>query len=134
MRAKVAALLVAFAALTVAGIAGAGTDKPEVLVGGPGGNYIRGAGGGDAIYGLGGDDILFGDEGNDQVWGGRGNDVLYGGRGQDVLVGRWDDDRIYSRDGERDFIHCGAGRDTVIADFRDQIDLTCDRVHYPPKT
>ena len=132
---RITRLLVAVTlALALAGAAfaaPAGTDQPDVLVGTRGADWIRGGGGGDAIYSLAGDDVVFGDEGRDQLWGGRGEDVLYGGPGQDTLVGRWDDDRLYTRDGTRDFVHCGHGRDVVIADARDLIDVTCDVVRLP---
>ena len=108
-----------------------GTAGPDVLVGDAGANWIHGGGGGDAIYGLAGNDVLFGDAGSDQVWGGPGDDVMYGGPGQDTMVGRWGNDRIYTRDGMRDFVQCGAGYDVVIADRKDLIDVTCDKVIYP---
>ena len=108
-----------------------GTPGPDVLVGTTGNDWINGGAGGDAIYGLAGNDILFGGPGNDQVWGGPGNDVMYGGPGQDTMVGRWGNDRIYTRDGQRDFVQCGAGYDVVIADRVDVIDVTCDKVIYP---
>jgi Ca2+-binding RTX toxin-like protein len=124
-----AALAVASGALA----GSAGTNGPDVLVGDKNANWIHGGAGGDAIYGLAGNDVLFGDAGNDQVWGGPGDDIMYGGPGQDTMVGRWGNDRIYVRDGHRDFVHCGAGYDTVIADRVDVIDVTCDNVLYPKK-
>lgn len=117
-----------------AAIAGSsGTSRPDLLVGDNKANWIHGGAGGDAIYGLGGNDVLFGDAGNDQVWGGPGDDVMYGGPGEDTMVGRWGNDRIYVRDGGRDFVHCGAGFDVVIADNADIIDVTCNKVLYPKK-
>jgi Ca2+-binding RTX toxin-like protein len=130
-------LIALLAALTLVGagaaLAGAaGTSRPEVLVGTKGDDWIHGGGGGDAIYGLAGNDVLFGDDDNDQVWGGPGDDVLYGGRGVDVIVGRLGNDRIYAQDQTKDYIQCGGGYDVVRADRRDVIDVTCDKVIYPP--
>jgi Ca2+-binding RTX toxin-like protein len=45
--------------------------------------------------------------------------VLDGGAGDDVLS---------ARDGARDTIRCGAGRDTVTADRLDTVARDCERV------
>jgi hypothetical protein len=46
-------------------------------------------------------------------------DELFGGEGRD---------RFLVRDGEVDLVHCGEGRDQVLADQFDQIDTDCERV------
>jgi hypothetical protein len=37
-------------------------------------------------------------------------------------------DRIAARDGTRDTIRCGPGRDTVVADRKDVVAWNCERV------
>lgn len=92
--------------------------------------------GGDAIYGLGGDDSLRAYRGSDCVYGGRGDDQMAGMDGPDVLDGGpgLDDvgagqgnDRILVRDGQRDTVRCGGGRDSVKADGLDRV-LGCEQV------
>lgn len=56
---------------------------------------LRGTGGDDRIFGLAGDDMIAGGYGSDRLWGGPGNDLLL------------------ARDGERDVVVCGPGRDDV---------------------
>ena len=76
-------------------------------------------GGRDRLAGRGGDDCLAGQAGADRLIGGRGSDDLTGGNGAD---------RIRARDGERDTVKCGRGRDRVIADRRDRVRGDCERV------
>ena len=65
-------------------------------------------------------DELIGTKGPDQILGdgGDGRDRIDAGRGNDV---------IYSRDGVRDTIDCGTGRDTVVADTVDRV-TNCEKV------
>lgn len=92
--------------------------------------------GGDPIYGLGGNDLLRGLRGEDCVYGGPGNDriagmddadLLSGGPGRDDVGAGEGDDRILVRDGKRDTVRCGDGRDTVRADGLDRL-VECERV------
>jgi Ca2+-binding RTX toxin-like protein len=86
-----------------------GTDRDDELIGTKGRDQILGDGGDDRIYaGSGSDDIDPGD-GKDYVEAGRGNDVLY------------------TRDGVRDEIDCGPGRDTIVADTVDRL-KNCEKV------
>jgi Ca2+-binding RTX toxin-like protein len=57
-----------------------------------------------------------------------GNDRLYGGKGRDRLDGGAGNDRIYARDGARDAIRCGPGRDQVSADRLDSVARDCETV------
>lgn len=125
-----------------------GTDGKDRLIGTPFGDKIGGLRGNDRVSGGRGDDCLFGDRGNDRldggpgkdkvsggvgndrVGGGDGNDVvagdsgndrLRGGRGNDRIVGGSGNDRIGARDGKRDRIDCGRGRDRLDADKRDRV-------------
>jgi hypothetical protein len=87
-----------------------GTSRRDVLRGTKGKDVLRGLGGDDRLYGLGGDEALFA---------GRGRDWMFGGPGTDVM---------YARDGSRDTITCGAGRDLVHADRADLIARDCELV------
>jgi RTX calcium-binding nonapeptide repeat (4 copies) len=87
-----------------------GTPRGDVLRGTPGRDVLRGLGGPDRLYGLGGNDVLFA---------GRGRDRLFGGPGRDVT---------YTRDGARDTVSCGAGRDLVHADRLDRVARDCELV------
>lgn len=122
--------LVAFALLALA--AGAafsavrpvtGTSKGETLRGTQGPDEIRGYGGADRLLGYRGDDLLVGGAGADIIVGGLGNDRLWGGPGND---------RLNSRDGMRDQVTCGPGRDTVIKDARDVVARDCELGTLPP--
>src|SRR5258707_131924 len=73
--------------------------------------------------GLGGNDVLRGRGGNDTLDGGPGSDLLEGGRGTDFLLGGPGDDRLLARDGVREDIDGGAGRDSARIDANDWISL-----------
>jgi Ca2+-binding RTX toxin-like protein len=89
-----------------------GTAKADRLTGTAGADTIHGGGGNDHIKGGAGADKLYGDAGNDTVNAGPGRDSVLGGSGKDT---------IQARDGERDVIDCGSGRDTVVADKTDVV-------------
>jgi hypothetical protein len=95
------------------------TQHADRLVGTRGADTLRGLGGGDTIFGL---------AGNDMIDGGSGNDTLIGGPGRDVMVGGAGNDVLSARDGQRDRIRCGPGRDRVIADRLDVVARDCERV------
>ena len=95
------------------------TSHADRLVGTPLRDTLRGLGGGDTILGLAGDDLLDGGAGNDTLVGGKGHDLLYGRTGNDVLS---------VRDGVRDRVSCGSGRDRVVADQLDVVSRDCERV------
>ena len=113
-----------------------GTRGRDRLIGSVRANTIRGRGGDDLILGGGGNDRLFGEAGNDTidgetgndlVDGGTGNDRLAGGDGRDRVKGGAGADRIDVRDGARDTVDCGKGRDRVTADRKDRL-KGCERV------
>jgi Ca2+-binding RTX toxin-like protein len=87
-----------------------GTARADTLRGTAGRDLLRGLGGRDTLYGLGGDDTLVG---------GTGADVLVGGAGNDTFL---------ARDGARDRISCGSGRDLIQADPSDRVSRDCERV------
>ena len=102
------------------------------VYGGPGDDEVMGAGGMDTDEE--GDDVLHGGPGEDQIGGDKGDDVIYGDNGDDAWLdggggedslygGRGDDLLDAGRDGHKDELHCGDGRDSYIAD---EIDLVAD--------
>jgi hypothetical protein len=95
-----------------------GNARANRLVGGANADTIRGGGGNDRIIGNGGADRLYGDAGNDSIAPGGGADSVFGGAGNDV---------VSARDGQRDVIDCGAGRDSVVADRIDVV-RGCEKV------
>ncbi|HSL66183.1 MAG TPA: hypothetical protein VK874_16130, partial [Gaiellaceae bacterium] len=124
-----------------------GTAGNDVLVGTPRRDVIVAGGGNDRIAGLGGNDVIYGGPGNDTIYGGAGNDLLNGGAGDDVLYGKAGNDAVYggagndtlvhvrgegvdrlfagagndllfARDGNRDWLNGGRGRDVARLDTR----------------
>jgi len=109
------------------GVTRNGTAKANTLTGTARNDTLRGLGGNDLLRGLGGADTLVGGPGNDRLLGGDGVDRLVGGSGHDRFAGGAGNDRIEARDGERDTVDCGAGRDTVIADKLDVVGKNCEQ-------
>jgi len=112
----------------------AGNDR---LSGGNGDDRMTGDAGSDSLSGGRGDDVLqggpgadglSGGRGDDRLGGGSGNDRIAGGPGRDVITGSAGNDRILARDGNRDRIDCGSGRDSVRADASDSVARNCERV------
>ncbi len=109
-----------------------GTRGPDLLRGTPGRDVICGLGGNDRIFGNSGDDVLLGGAGADVLDGGRGRDSLYGGVGRDRLSGGADGDRLDAGPGNdrlvggggADRLLAGKGGDVVIArdGLRDRVD------------
>jgi Ca2+-binding RTX toxin-like protein len=103
---------------------GAGDDT---VTGGDANDKLTGGDGNDTLTGLAGDDVLNGGAGDDTLIGGDGNDVLVGGSGTNLVMAGAGNDRIAVRDGKRDRVDCGPGKDTVSADKRDVL-RHCERV------
>ena len=103
---------------------GPGNDN---IFGGPGNDRISGGRGNDILSGGRGNDVISGGPGNDTLSGGPGNDVIYGGPGNNTIHGGPGTDTIHARDGHRDVVDCGPGRDVA---FVDPVDLVrgCERV------
>ena len=95
---------------------GSGSDR---ISAGSSDDRVSGGSGNDRLTGNSGDDAVRGHGGNDRISGSSGTDRLSGGSGRDV---------IGARDGRRDRIACGRGRDTVVADRRDRVARDCERV------
>ncbi|MGI9659173.1 MAG: calcium-binding protein [Gaiellaceae bacterium] len=92
---------------------GRGTD---VLGGGSGNDVLAGHAGNDRLAGGSGADRIRGHAGSDRVDGGNGADFLHGGAGSDVLRGGRGRDNFVARDGSRDGLNGGPGRDTARVD------------------
>lgn len=103
----------------------AGDDQ---LSGGPGSDKIDGGADDDSASGGKGRDFIFGDNGNDSLRGDAGNDDIVGGKGRDKVIGGSGNDRIDVKDGVRDVVKCGAGKDKVYADRRDVVADDCEQV------
>ena len=89
---------------------------------------LRGTAGADYICGRLGNDRLRGLSGNDVLDGGLGADTLDPGPGRDTVRARGGDDIVMAADGATDIVACGAGEDRVVADKRDRVDGSCERV------
>jgi len=107
-----------------------GTPGPDLLRGGDDDDVLRGLAGNDRLFGGDDDDRLYGGPGNDLVSGGDDDDRLFGGAGADRLVGGDDNDLMVggagadvlsARDGERDTLRCGPGRDRALVDQKDRV-------------
>jgi Ca2+-binding RTX toxin-like protein len=72
-------------------------------------------------------DRLQGTAAAETIKGGRGNDRLSGGGGKDLLVGGPGRDLVKARDGLRDRVDCGPGRDRALVDTFDRV-RRCERV------
>ena len=115
---------------------GAGNDRIDldVLDRGGDGCYVRtGKQGDDVGRGGAGNDIVMALEGDDRLEGGAGNDDLNGGAGHDTLLGGPGNDHIWSRDGQRDVVNCGPGKDVV--DGSDRVDrmIGCEKRTLRPR-
>lgn len=99
-----------------------GTAKADRLLGGRGHDLILARAGKDRLDGGAGNDRLYGEQGNDRLTGGTGVDRLFGGAGNDSLV---------VRDGKRDVVACGAGKDRVVADALDSLAADCEVASRP---
>jgi hypothetical protein len=97
---------------------GSGGAGPDVLFGGTGNDRLSGGTGFDRVYG---------GSGRDRLFGGRGDDTLAGNGGRDTISGGAGNDRINARDGSRDRVTCGTGRDSVLADRVDSVAADCEQ-------
>lgn len=94
------------------------------LIGTAGPDVLRGSNQADKIFGLGGNDKLFGLAGNDTLVGGGGKDRISGGTGNDTLQ---------ARDGEKDVVDCGPGKDVAVVDAVETAIVGCETVQRPGK-
>jgi Ca2+-binding RTX toxin-like protein len=94
---------------------------PCTIVGTGGPDLLYGTDGPDRICALPGADTIYGRGGNDYIDAGNGDDRIYPGPGQDTVIARGGDDVIYARDGQRDWIDCGAQTDVAVVDRIDVV-------------
>jgi Ca2+-binding RTX toxin-like protein len=93
---------------------------------------VRGTKKADTLVGTAGKDRILGLAGNDWLRGLAGHDVLDGGRGIDTVSGGPGNDIVFAREGARDRVYCGAGKDRVVADDLDRVQGDCETVLRPP--
>jgi len=91
---------------------------------------LDGGAGNDKVTGGRFADVLRGGSGKDRIVGGRGADNITGGPGRDRIFGGAGRDFIKVRDGARDKVSCGSGRDRVNVDRRDRVS-GCERISRP---
>ena len=103
--------------------------RANVVLGGGGGDMLRGTDGSERLAGFGGKDDLGGLVGDDELYGGGGDDELYGGPGRDALLGGTGDDFIEAKDGEQDYLECGSGSDAVSVDLADRVARDCETLY-----
>ena len=105
-----------------------GRADRDCLLGGPQADRLFGGGGTDLLLGQAGADRAYGGDGADTLFGAEGRDRLTGNAGRDRLFGGDANDIIKARGGERDYINCGDGRDTVLGDANDRVRPDCEVV------
>ncbi|MEA2374477.1 MAG: hypothetical protein QOD53_940, partial [Thermoleophilaceae bacterium] len=103
-----------------------GDDGNDLLSGGSGKDRMSGGSGDDRLSGGSGKDRLSGGAGSDTLKGGKGADRIKGGPGKNKIDGGSGNDTIDSRNGVKEKVRCGKGRDTVRADRKDKL-RGCER-------
>lgn len=93
-----------------------GGRRRDRLFGRAGADRISARRGNDVVAGGVGRDRIGGGGGRDLLRGGHGADRLDGGRGRDRMRGGRGPDRLLARDGVRDVVNCGPGRDLADVD------------------
>ena len=71
---------------------------------------------------------MAGGSSGDRIAGDAGSDRMDGNSGADRITGNSGNDRITSLDNSRDRVDCGTGSDSVLADRRDVVSRSCERV------
>jgi Ca2+-binding RTX toxin-like protein len=108
-------------------------DGNDLLDGGRGNDRLYGSGGADRLIGRTGKDVLRGGPGKDRLAGGPGKDKLDGGKARDRLAAGSGNDSVNARDGARDTVNCGKGKDKARVDPRDRL-RGCERVRRPRRS
>jgi hypothetical protein len=109
----------------VALVAVGGAALAETLTGNDGDNRLIGSNQRDSISGGGGEDLIKGLRAIDSLNGGAGGDDIYAGprdeQARDTVVAAGGNDfiNVFNRPAAKDVVHCGDGRDRVIADSKD---------------
>jgi Ca2+-binding RTX toxin-like protein len=98
-----------------------GQDARDELFGGSSADRLDGGAGNDMLAGGSNNDDMLGGSGNDRIFGESGNDRIVGGGGRNMVDAGSGNDSVEARNGERDRIICGSGRDRVHADRYDRL-------------
>jgi Ca2+-binding RTX toxin-like protein len=116
----------------ISGAAGAdvanGSGGDDAVKGGAGPDKLKGGGGKDVINGFADGDSLRGGGGADTIRSGGDRDNVTGGGGKDTISTGAGRDIIKSRGGGVDRVKCGGGKDGVLADRRDKVGPSCEKV------
>jgi Ca2+-binding RTX toxin-like protein len=115
------ALLLALTTTTALAAIFVGTNGHDELLGTLRADKMYGKGGDDAVQGRRGEDLIYGGYGDDWETGDEGDDNLYDRHGSDYVYGNEGDDYINTKDGKRDHVNCGSGRDTFTTDGIDVV-------------
>jgi Ca2+-binding RTX toxin-like protein len=99
-----------------------------VIRGDGGADYLAAGEPGSELIGGPGGDWLIGARGPDTLRGGRGEDRISGGSGRDLLFGRQHNDTLFARDGTRDEVRGGSGRDRARIDVRRDLTRSIERL------
>lgn len=105
-----------------------GASGPDRINGDSGSDRVDGGSGNDILRGNSGNDRIVGSTGSDRIAAGAGRDRINGGKGRDRIAAGRGNDRVNSRDRHRDRVFCGRGFDRVLADHRDRVGRSCERV------
>ncbi len=73
------------------------------------------------IYGLGGNNLIYEDVSVDAVNAEAENDTMAGGKDTDVMSGSSGNDRIDSREGQRNVVNGGSGKDSCAKGRKDTV-------------
>ena len=103
-----------------------GESGNDRLGGGTGRDRLKGGKGNDRLAGDSGNDRLKGGDGDDNLKGGSGNDSLNGDKGRNKIDAGSGSDSVNSRNGVKETVRCGKGRDVVKADRNDRL-RSCER-------
>jgi Ca2+-binding RTX toxin-like protein len=103
---------------------GNGADR---MTGGSGRDRLSGGASNDTLNGQSGNDSVAGGAGNDRLAGSTGDDKLTGGAGTNTYSGGPGKDTINARNGRKETVDCGAGRDKATVDRNDRV-KSCEQV------
>lgn len=93
-------------------------------------DIMVGTGAAETIYGTAKADTIDGKGGSDRIFARGGADLVVGGAGTDRIDAGSGNDRVRARDGRRDVVHCGHGRDEAVVDRADAVG-GCELVRRP---
>ncbi|MGH2966130.1 MAG: hypothetical protein ACRDMH_12240 [Solirubrobacterales bacterium] len=111
---------------------GARPRHPRAFIWGESGSDTLIAGhAGDQLYGGQGPDFVVGSKGGkgNFLGGGAGADIIVARRTRNLIIAGGGDDHVDARNGVRDWISCGSGRDHARVDRHEEHLSGCERVH-----